>query len=58
MGNIPYMSPYGSFVINGAERVIVSQLHRAPGVVFSESTASERNKALLSKNYSDERFMG
>ncbi|KXK47365.1 MAG: DNA-directed RNA polymerase subunit beta [Chlorobi bacterium OLB5] len=37
MGNIPYMSPYGSFVINGAERVIVSQLHRAPGVVFSES---------------------
>jgi DNA-directed RNA polymerase subunit beta len=37
MGNIPYMTPYGSFIINGAERVIVSQLHRAPGVVFSES---------------------
>jgi DNA-directed RNA polymerase subunit beta len=37
MGNIPYMTSYGSFIINGAERVIVSQLHRAPGVVFSES---------------------
>ncbi len=37
MGNIPYMTPYGSFIINGAERVVVSQLHRAPGVVFAES---------------------
>lgn len=44
MGNIPYMSPYGSFVINGAERVIVSQLHRAPGVVFSESTHQNGTK--------------
>ena len=31
MGNIPYMTHYGSFIINGAERVIVSQLHRSPG---------------------------
>ncbi|MBE2219838.1 MAG: DNA-directed RNA polymerase subunit beta, partial [Ignavibacteria bacterium] len=44
MGNIPYMSPYGSFVINGAERVIVSQLHRAPGVVFSESVHQNGTK--------------
>lgn len=44
MGNIPYMTPYGSFIINGAERVIVSQLHRAPGVVFSESTHANGTK--------------
>jgi len=37
LGNIPYMSPKGSFVINGAERVIVSQLHRSPGVFFAQS---------------------
>ena len=44
MGNIPYMTPYGSFIINGAERVIVSQLHRAPGVVFSESVHQNGTK--------------
>lgn len=38
LGNIPYMTPRGTFVINGAERVIVSQLHRSPGVFFGEST--------------------
>ncbi len=38
LGNIPYMTPRGTFVINGAERVIVSQLHRAPGVFFGQST--------------------
>ena len=37
LGNIPYMTPRGSFVINGAERVIVSQLHRSPGVFFSQN---------------------
>ena len=37
LGTIPYMSPRGSFVINGAERVIVSQLHRSPGVFFGQS---------------------
>ena len=36
-GNIPYMTPKGSFIINGAERVVVSQLHRSPGVFFSQS---------------------
>lgn len=37
LGNIPYLTSRGSFVINGAERVIVSQLHRSPGVFFSQS---------------------
>ena len=37
LGNIPYMTPKGTFVINGAERVIVSQLHRSPGVFFGQS---------------------
>ncbi len=37
LGNIPYMTPKGTFVINGADRVIVSQLHRSPGVFFSQS---------------------
>ncbi|MBL7706032.1 MAG: DNA-directed RNA polymerase subunit beta [Taibaiella sp.] len=38
LGNIPYMTPQGTFVINGAERVVVSQLHRSPGVFFGQST--------------------
>src|SRR6218665_3055703 len=38
LGNIPYMTPRGTFVINGAERVGVSQLHRSPGVFFGQST--------------------
>lgn len=37
LGTIPYMTPRGSFVINGAERVVVSQLHRSPGVFFGQS---------------------
>ena len=37
LGNIPYMTPKGTFVINGAERVVVSQLHRSPGVFFGQS---------------------
>src|SRR5690606_25644158 len=37
LGNIPYMTPRGTFVINGAERVVVSQLHRSPGVFFCQS---------------------
>ena len=37
LGNIPYMSPHGTFIINGAERVVVSQLHRSPGVFFGMS---------------------
>ena len=37
LGNIPYMTPKGTFVINGAERVVVSQLHRSPGVFFGQN---------------------
>src|SRR5687767_10157065 len=37
LGELPLLTPLGTFVINGAERVIVSQLHRSPGVVFEES---------------------
>ncbi|MCX6136350.1 MAG: DNA-directed RNA polymerase subunit beta [Ignavibacteriales bacterium] len=37
LGNLPYMTERGTFIINGAERVIVSQLHRSPGVFFGES---------------------
>ncbi len=37
LGTIPYMTANGTFVINGAERVVVSQLHRSPGVFFSQS---------------------
>jgi DNA-directed RNA polymerase subunit beta len=38
LGELPIMTPLGTFVINGAERVVVSQLHRSPGVVFEEDT--------------------
>ncbi len=37
LGNVPFMTDRGTFIINGAERVIVNQLHRAPGVFFDES---------------------
>ncbi len=37
LGTIPYMTPSGTFCINGAERVVVSQLHRSPGVFFGQS---------------------
>ena len=44
LGTIPYMTPKGTFVINGAERVIVSQLHRSPGVFFGTSMHSNGTK--------------
>ena len=44
LGTIPYMTPKGTFVINGAERVIVSQLHRSPGVFFGTSVHSNGTK--------------
>ncbi|MBS3738470.1 DNA-directed RNA polymerase subunit beta [Mesohalobacter halotolerans] len=37
LGTIPYMTPSGTFIVNGAERVVVSQLHRSPGVFFGQS---------------------
>src|SRR5438309_1649323 len=45
MGEIPLMTPQGTFVINGAERVVVSQLHRSPGIAF-ESTIHVNGKVL------------
>ena len=44
LGTIPYMTPKGTFVINGAERVIVSQLHRSPGVFFGVSRHTNGSK--------------
>ena len=44
LGNIPYMTPRGTFVVNGAERVVVSQLHRSPGVFFGQSTHPNGSK--------------
>ena len=44
LGQIPYMTPRGSFVVNGAERVVVSQLHRSPGVFFGQSRHANGTK--------------
>ncbi len=44
LGTVPYMTPAGSFVINGAERVVVSQLHRSPGVFFGQSVHANGTK--------------
>jgi DNA-directed RNA polymerase subunit beta len=44
LGTIPYMTPKGSFVVNGAERIIVSQLHRSPGVFFGQSRHANGTK--------------
>ena len=44
LGNIPYMTQNGTFVINGAERVVVSQLHRSPGVFFGQGVHANGTK--------------
>jgi DNA-directed RNA polymerase subunit beta len=44
LGTVPYMTPAGTFVINGAERVVVSQLHRSPGVFFGSSIHANGTK--------------
>ena len=44
LGTVPYMTPRGTFVINGAERVVVSQLHRSPGVFFGQSMHTNGTK--------------
>src|SRR6186997_493861 len=49
LGELPLLTPLGTFVINGAERVIVSQLHRSPGVVFEESTHPNGHRLLSSR---------
>ena len=43
-GNIPFMTPKGTFVVNGAEKVVVSQLHRSPGLFFGHSFHSNGTK--------------
>tara|TARA_B100001105_G_scaffold114071_1_gene91435 strand:+ start:3184 stop:6960 length:3777 start_codon:yes stop_codon:yes gene_type:complete len=48
-GNIPYMTEKGTFIINGAERVIVSQLQRSPGVFFDESTHPNGTKLFTAR---------
>jgi len=44
LGTVPYMTPRGTYVINGAERVVVSQLHRSPGVFFGQSMHANGTK--------------
>ncbi|MGM9742143.1 MAG: DNA-directed RNA polymerase subunit beta [Candidatus Cryptobacteroides sp.] len=44
LGDIPYMTPAGTFVINGSERIIVSQLHRSPGVFFDQTLHANGTK--------------
>ena len=49
LGTIPYMTASGSFIINGAERVVVSQLHRSPGVFFGQSYHANGTKLYSSR---------
>jgi DNA-directed RNA polymerase subunit beta len=49
LGTIPYMTPSGTFVINGAERIVVSQLHRSPGVFFGQSFHANGTKLYSSR---------
>ena len=44
LGSIPYMTPRGTFIINGSERIVVSQLHRSPGVFFGQSMHANGTK--------------
>jgi DNA-directed RNA polymerase subunit beta len=49
LGNIPYMTPQGSFIINGSERVIVFQIHKSPGVFFAQSTHASGTRLYSAK---------
>ncbi len=51
LGELPMITDKGTFIINGAERVIVSQLHRSPGVFFDEQHPPERQAALLGAHH-------
>ena len=57
-GNIPYMTEKGTFVINGAERVIVSQLQRSPGVFFDENIHPNGTKLFQARIIPFRGFMG
>src|SRR5690606_32160197 len=47
LGNIPLMAPTGSFIYNGTERVIVSQLHRSPGIIFEHDSGKKHSSGKL-----------
>ncbi len=49
LGNIPYMTPQGAFIINGSERVVVFQIHKSPGVFFAQSTHTSGNRLYSAK---------
>ena len=57
LGTVPYMTERATFVINGAERVVVSQLHRSPGSLLWSKRTCKRNKTLFSQNNSFQRIM-
>ena len=52
MGTIPIMTDKGTFIINGAERVVVSQLHRSPGICFEQERHSKGTMHLLFPHHS------
>ena len=58
LGELPLLTPLGTFVINGAERVIVSQLHRSPGVVFERVHPPERTAPDLVAHHPVPRIVG
>ena len=58
LGELPILTPLGTFVINGAERVIVSQLHRSPGVVFEESIHPNGQRLFSARIISVPRIVG
>ncbi|MHC5954156.1 hypothetical protein ACYTX9_09590, partial [Streptococcus pyogenes] len=49
LGDLPLLTELGTFIINGSERVIVSQLHRSPGVVFEETIHPNGSKLFSSR---------
>ncbi len=49
LGDIPLMTERGTFIINGAERVVVSQIHRSPGIVFEEGVGSRGKEFLIAR---------
>ncbi|MGC8943385.1 MAG: DNA-directed RNA polymerase subunit beta [Caldisericia bacterium] len=55
LGEIPYITPYGSFVFNGAERVVVSQLIRSPGVYFTKPSSAHSGRVLFEARLIPER---
>lgn len=55
LGEIPYITPYGSFIFNGAERVVVSQLIRAPGVYFTKPSSAHSGRVLFEARLIPER---